>query len=419
MKKQKRKYDARNVVVATAMFIALAFMISCGKKEKQTGDTDHTNHQESPETYYTCPMHPSVVSEQPGVCPVCNMNLVKKEKEDNTTGASHENMLHLTPEQEQMANIQTDTAITKAIAEYITLTGTVTADETKIVTIATRVSGRIEKLHVRNPGEYIEAGQPLYQLYSEQLLADEWDYVNAWRQIQENPSGKEIVRAILEASRKKLLLWGLSEQQIEDLEKQGERSPYITFYSNTGGYVTDLIVREGQYATEGTPLMKIASLNTVWVEAQVYAGESGLLKNQPVVEVTLEQFPQNIFKGRVVYYNPQLEQGTKINLVRIAIDNPGDKLKPGMMAYVQLRQKETRTLVIPKSAVLMEKMKTVWILSEPGMYERRMVETGIENPREIAITEGLKEGDIVVRSGAYLLNSEYILKSGAAVKHNH
>lgn len=404
------------IVFYVCLASGLLWLAACNTKP---GEADHTMRDHDAEVYYTCPMHPSVVSDKPGVCPVCNMNLVKKEREEPAgSDASHETMLHLTPEQENMANIQTDTAKIGTIAEYTTLTGTIVPDETRITTIAVRASGRIEKLYARNPGEYVEKEQPLYQLYSEQLLADEADYINAWEQLQKNASGQEMLKTLLEASRRKLLLWGLTEKQISDLEKQGERSPYITFYSNTSGYITDLMVREGQFVAEGAPLMKITDLSALWVEAQVYAGEN-TLRNHVAVDVSVEQFPGMILKGNVAFYNPRLEQNTKINLVRIAIDNPGNKLKPGMMAYVHLRQNEERALVIPKSAVLMEKMKTVWIWVQPGMYERRMVETGTENPYEIAITKGLAEGDVVVSSGAYLLNSEYILKSGASVKHNH
>jgi Cu(I)/Ag(I) efflux system membrane fusion protein len=388
------------------------------------GDQGSTESRQAdrqlPRGFYTCPMHPSVASEQPGACPVCNMNLVWKETAaPGHATASHEDMLHLTAGQIERAGIQTVLASRKQISEYVTLTGTVVPDETRIVAVAARVSGRIERLFVRNPGESIRKGQPLFELYSETLLAGEREYLQALERIKKNEPQAAFLSGLAESAKARLLLWGLTGPQVERLEKDRMPSLTNTFYSTADGYLSELLVREGEYAEEGSLLMNVADPYAVWVEAQAYADEKKLLAGGNTALLSFDAFPGASYEGTVVYENPQLEPGSKISLVRLAVAHPEGRIIPGMMAYVHVRRAEKTALVIPKSALLPEKMETVWIETGEGMFERRMVGTGLENPFAVEITEGLREGDRVVTRGAYLLNSEYILKSGAASKHSH
>lgn len=405
----------------TYLIVVLGYLLlllaACTDKNGHEG---HDHAEADNQEYYTCPMHPSVISDRPGSCPVCGMDLVQKSNQPvSGDGGDHENMLHITEYQQQLANIKTDTARVKSMGGYRTVTGTVVADETLVKTISARAAGRIEKLFVRNPGEKIEKGSPLIQLYSEQLLADESDYLNALKNREKFSNQQQLVNEFVTAARQKLVLWGLTDKQISALEKSKTVSPYITFYSPESGYLTQLEVREGGYVNEGDVLMEVSGLATVWVEAQLYQDEILPGKNSHKISVVFDAVPGKQYTGEVVFYNPSIEENSKINLVRIRIDNRDEKLKPGMMGYVQLKGNEVKTLVVPKSAILSEEMKTVWVETQPGMFERRMVKTGMENKYEAEITDGIKEGEMVVISGVYLLNSEFILKKGSAVKHQH
>ncbi|KAB2914330.1 MAG: efflux RND transporter periplasmic adaptor subunit, partial [Bacteroidetes bacterium] len=407
--------DYKYIKKILGYFLCLTLLITCKDKN------GHEGHGTENEDYYTCPMHSSVTSDRPGVCPVCGMDLVKKSNGSGIAdeAGNHENMLHINEYQQRLANIKTDTARIKTMALYNTVTGTVVPDETEINTISARAAGRIEKLFIRNPGEKIEKGVPLIQLYSEQLLADENDYLNTLKNREKFGTQEKRINEFIEAARQKLVLWGLTDTQILTLEKSNEVSPFITFYSPVSGYITQLKVREGQYVNEGDILAEVSGLETVWVEAQFYQDEYLLVKNSPQISVAFEAFPNEEYTGEIVFYNPSIQQNSKINLVHIRINNPKEKLKPEMMGYVQVKQSEVKTLTVPKSAILSEKMRTIWVQIQPGMFELRMVQTGIENKHEVEITEGIKEGEIIVVSGVYLLNSEFILKKGNAIKHQH
>jgi len=210
----------------------------------------------------------------------------------------------------------------------------------------------------------------------------------------------------------------LSEKQISELEKSGT-SPLITFYSTEAGYVSEVAITEGMYVEEGSPLIKITTLNHVWVEAQLYANEPVIATNNASFQIYSENLPDEVYKGVLVYNNPVIEAGRRVQLLRLRVDNTKGKLIPGMMVSVSPQKATQTVLTVPKSAILLEQMKTAWVKTGEDMFEQRMIETGIENKYWIEIISGLKPGDILVTEGAYLISSEFILKSGAEQRHTH
>ncbi len=372
-------------------------------------------HQHAIEEYYTCPMHPSVHSDKPGACPVCGMVLVKVEKKSEE---NHANMLMLDSEIQVLAHIKVDTVKFKTIKAQTTLAGKVSDDENNQTTITARVKGRIDRLFLRQEGERIVNGQALYSIYSEELLADQNDYLSALQQRDKFPGQQTTVDELIQGGRKKLLLWGMTESQIKNLEAS-QQPVLLTYYSGYSGFVAKLMVSEGEYTEIGKPLFQIADLSSVWVETQVYANEIKYLNEGTEASIRIEAFPEKIFVGTIVFENPALEENTKINIVRFRISNNNNLIKPGMMARVTIDHHQKQTLVIPKTALLIGRMTMVWIEIEPGMFESRTVETGIENKKSVEILSGVKEGERVVTSGAYLLNSEFILKNGAVKAHRH
>jgi Cu(I)/Ag(I) efflux system membrane fusion protein len=203
------------------------------------------------------------------------------------------------------------------------------------------------------------------------------------------------------------------------LEDSKSASQQIVFYAQSEGYVTEILVKEGAYVEEGTLLIKLTALNQVWIDAQVYANEIEKITGSNSFQVFSEACPDEVYTGYLVFNNPTVEDGRKVQLLRLRINNAKRKLVPGMMVYVSEKQKSKPVLAVPKSAVLLEKMKTVWVLAHNNTFEQRMVETGGENNFWIEILSGLKEGEAVVTEGAYLISSEFILKSGAGQRHEH
>lgn len=392
-----------------AFVLILLFAFSCKKEE----------HQHAAEEYYTCPMHPTVRSDKPGACPVCGMALVKVLKQNKDTTESHSNMLNLDREKQLFAHIVIDTAKLTSINAQTTLVGKVAADENRLTTVTARVKGRIDRLFIRQEGEHIAKGQALYSIYSEELLADQNDYLSTLQQLSKFPDQQATVNKLIEGGRRKLLLWGMTESQIKALESNQQTSALMTYYSVYDGFVEKLIINEGEYIEIGKPLFQIANFHTVWVETQVYANEIKYLSERTEASIRIETLPQRLFKGKIVFENPVMEVDSKVNLVRFQIDNDKNLVRPGMMARVTIDHKQKKALVIPKAALLIGRMTMVWVEVEPGMFESRTVETGIENKKFVEILSGLKEGEQVVTSGGYLLNSEFILKKGAVKAHNH
>lgn len=338
----------------------------------------------------------------------------KREQAHQEHADANETMLSLTDQERVVANIQIDTAQIKTIFEETTLIGTAAVDERNINIVSSRVKGRIDKLFVRNPGTYVKTGDPLYSIYSEELLSYENEYLMALDENKKATTQKEITNRMVEAARRRLELWTLTEKQINKLEITKTISPLIIFYSNRSGFLSELHVREGEYVEIGSPMFWLADLSSLWIEAQLYSSEINYLRQSPTLEVEFEAFPAERIKGEIVYDNPRLEDNTKINLVRIKINNRKGNYKPGLMAYVYLKRNRKETLVIPKSALLLENFTTVWIETPDGVFEQRMVETGVSNKREVEVISGLIEGDRVVTSGAYLLNSAWKVKQGGS-----
>ena len=175
----------------------------------------------------------------------------------------------------------------------------------------------------------------------------------------------------------------------------------------------ELKINEGAYIEAGTPLFKIANLNTIWVEAQVYPEQLKYLNQQSQVSVSFEGAEEKSYKGKVVFENPSLDEDKKFSKVKIEIQNQENKITPGMMVHVYLKTQEKKTLVIPKSALLLLKMKTVWVQLPDGSYESRSVETGMQNKNEVEIISGIAEGELVISSGGFLLQSEFTIRNGA------
>ena len=398
------------------IFLSITILFAlAGCKSK---NENHAGHDSG--TYYTCPMHPTVKSNSPGSCPVCNMSLIKVEKQNNEHAQQAGNFITIEKKQQQLAGIKTDTVKFQNIFSSSTILGTVAIDEEQVTTISSRVKGRIDKLYIKTSGEYIRKGNPVYAIYSEQLFADEKEFIAlSENKINSNAENK-LLNDMLSASKNKLLLWGLSEKQIEELEKNKSASPQIVFYAQTEGYVTEILVKEGAYVEEGTLLIKLTALNQVWIDAQVYSNEIEKISGSNSFQVFSETYPDEIYTGRLVFSNPSLEDNSKTLLLRLRVDNQKNKLIPGMMVYINLKRESKLVLAIPKSALLLsEKMKIVWVLMHDNTFEQRMIETGEEGRFWIEVLSKLQEGEIVVTEGSYLINSEFILKSGVKQKHQH
>lgn len=395
------------------------FIITCSILFIFGCKSEHAEHNPESGSYYTCPMHLSVRSSTPGSCPVCNMSLIKVEKKEDAPQGLHGNFITIDKHRQELAGIKTDTIKSRNILPTSNIVGTVAINEELLKTIASRAKGRIDKLFIKTTGDHLKKDSPLYSIYSEQLLADEKEYLALYEKKNISGGASKLTDEMRGAAKNKLLLWGLTGKQISELEKSANASPLITFYSRESGYVTEVNITEGMYVEEGSPLIKIISLDQVWIEAQLYSNEISKTMDSKSFHVYSESDPNDVYKGTLVYNSPLIEEGRRVQVLRIRVDNTKGKLIPGMMVSVSPQKNTQPVLAAPKSAILLEKMKTAWVKTSENTFEQRMIETGTQNKHWIEILSGLKQGEILVTEGAYLISSEFILKSGAGQRHEH
>jgi Cu(I)/Ag(I) efflux system membrane fusion protein len=293
----------------------------------------------------------------------------------------------------------------------------------KASSVSSRVMGRVERLYYKNIGDYVKKGSPLYEIYSEDLNNAKQEYILALDKKKAfNTESVIDFEQLIQSAKNKLLLWGLSETQINELANTRKATPTTIFYSTAGGYITQLDIREGDYTMEGGTIVKLADLSALWAEAQVYTSQLAEVNSNSIATVQLPDFDNKEIMGRIEFVNPEINPDTRINLIRVSIPNTGNQLKPGMPAYVLLKSPQRQSLTLPIDAVIRDgKGATVWIQTGKNTFKSVMVQAGIESGDRIEIKSGLKEGDVVVLTGAYLLHSEFVFKKGADPMsgHNH
>ena len=394
------------------LFIAavLVFLFAACKN-KNTKALAHAEHNmEMNDVYYTCSMHPQVMQDKPGNCPICGMKLIEAKK-----GVSKDpNEVQLSEQQIQLGNISTDTIRSGMIGDQMVLTATLNADQRKINAVSARVMGRIERLYFKNLGDYVNKGDKLFDIYSEELNNAKQEYILALEKQKTLDNTLVDFTALLQSAKNKLLLWGLSETQIQEIALKKNTTPLTTFYSPVTGYITTLDIREGEYAMEGGTIVRIADLSTLWAEAQVYTSQLAQIDNNAVAYIQFPDLPGKQTTGKIEFVNPEINPQTRINLLRVSISNSEKLLKPGMPAYVTIKGKQVNSLTLPSDAVLRTGTgASVWVQTGNRTFKSRMVEIGLEDGDRVQIKSGLQPGDIIVITGAYLLNSEFIFKKGA------
>ena len=351
-------------------------------------------------------MHPQVIQDKPGTCPICGMDLVKMSASTAADGS-----IMLNESQIKLANITTTLTREEKMGENSILTGKLMVNEEQTEIVSSRVQGRIEKLFFKEVGQRVNKGQALYEVYSESLLTLQQEYLLAIRQFEELKSPR--YESFVSSSEKKLLLFGMTKEQIAKLAKQKKTDSRITFLAPAAGVIARIDVTEGQYVSEGSALYRIEKLDQIWVEAELYPGESTLVKTGDVVRVQVNGFESEPVEGKVTFLSPEYRQGSQIITLRAVINNQKKKFLPGMQANVILSHSEKKAIALPVDAVIRDaKGSHVWILEKDGSFKSRMVKTGLENFEKIEIIDGLQEKENVVITGAYLLYSELVLKKG-------
>lgn len=351
---------------------------------------------------WTCSMHPQIRQPKPGLCPICDMDLIPVETD--SAMEMEPRQLTLSPAARALAEIVVAPVERRFVPVELRMVGKVQFDETRLAYIAPRVPGRIDRLYANYTGMAVKSGDPLADLYSPDLVSAQQELLQALKA----PSGV----ALLDAVRERLRLWGLTAEQIAGIERSGEVRDHVTFYSPIGGVVVEKEAREGQYVETGTRLFTVADLTQVWVQLDAYESDLSWVRDGQAVEFEAEAYPGETFGGTVVFIDPVLDPMTRTVKVRVNVPNEDGRLKPGMFVRAILHAGLTETgnppLIIPASAPLFTGKRAVVYVALPGeegAYEGRDVVLGPRAGDFYLVREGLEEGEQVVVHGAFKLDS--------------
>lgn len=447
----KRAFTVWAVVGTTVLAGGTVFILA------RRGGPPHTATGSAEKTLYHCPMHPSYVSDKPGECPICQMKLAPAGKptgerrilyyrspmDPNVRSDQpakdamgmdfvpvHEDELApggstvagravvtLSPERRQMLGVRSEKLKRERLTRVIRTVGRVTVDERRLHHIHTKYDGYVEHLHVDFTGKFVRKGEPLLSIYSPELVATQQEYLLAYRaQKQMADSGIPTVAEgsldLLEAARQRLLLWDIRPADIEKLERAGEVKRTLDLHSDVSGYVVQKMAFHGMRVTPADTLFDIADLSRVWVLADVYESDLPLVRIGMKGEVAVTYRPAEKWRGAVTYVNPTVEEKTRTVKVRIELENERQELKPDMFADVLLRADLGVGLVVPEGAVVDGGgRKLVFVDRGEGRFEPREVQLGVKVGSGFQVLSGLGEGEVVVTSANFLLDSESSLKA--------
>lgn len=339
-----------------------------------------------------------------------------EKKESAVTGHDH----HIAPvvgkasvmlndTQIKLANIKVQMVSLKTIGETISLDAKLVTDEDQSEVISTRASGRIDKLFFKETGRSVRKGEPLYELYSEQLLTLQQEYLLAKEQYDKLGSRYQ---SYLKSAERKLLLYGLSQSQVNKLSQSKDIQQKITFLSPVNGVITSINASEGQYVNEGNQLYRIENIDQLWLEADLYPQELELVHIGDQLNVRIEGNEQT--EAKVNFISPEYRNGSQVSVLRASLKNPQGKWKQGMRAQVLFTHSSKQAIALPADAVIHHGNEAyVFVQTDKNTFEPRQVKTGLEDFDQIEIIDGVKEGETIAVSGAYLLYSDFILKRGS------
>jgi RND family efflux transporter MFP subunit len=327
--------------------------------------------------------------------------------------------IELTPERMQSIGVRTGRVEYKTIDSEIRATGTVDVDERRLAYVQTRYPGWVKDVFVNASYQYVRKGEPLFTIYSPELVASEQEYLlaktNAGHLDQSPVEGVSSgADTLLRSARERLLQWSMSEQDIAKLEASRNPLTDFTFASPVSGYVIERMALPNAYVQPDMRLYSIADLSSVWVNAQVFQENAGKLKPQDSADITVDAYPRRVFHARVEQVLPQIDPTTRTLRVRLTMSNPSLALKPGMFVNVLLRAPLGRQLIVPSSAVVQAGSRQVVFLSRgQGSFEPREVQLGTRTEQGFVVLKGLQVGDMVSTSANFLLDSESQLQAAA------
>ncbi len=375
--------------------------------------------------YWYDAMNPQRRYDKPGKAPD-GMDLVPKYAEGDEAAMSNMPVgtVKISAQKQQLIGVRTTTVEREGLVRTLRTVGQVTADERKLSHIHLKVSGWVEDVYADYVGQLLKKGQPLFTIYSPDLVATEEEYLIAKRGEtalgnSQFPDVAQGSHSLLQSTRERLKLWDISEEQIKKLDESRQVTRTMTYYSPIDGFIMERKAYPHTAITPDTDLYTIADLSDIWINAEVYEFEVPYIRLGQTAQAQLSYYPGKTYTGKVTYIYPTVDPVARTVKVRLEFPNPNFELKPQMFANVEFKINYGKQILLPQEALLDSGEKQyVFLAHGDGMFEPRQVETGAKLDGKVAITSGLKPGDTVVLSGNFLIDSESRLKSAmGGMKH--
>ncbi|MCP5420229.1 MAG: efflux RND transporter periplasmic adaptor subunit [Gammaproteobacteria bacterium] len=367
---------------------------------------------------YVCPMHPTIVRDAPGNCPICGMTLVKQENPikapdkapNKTSGDSTPPIVTVRPETQQNMGLRSALVERGTLAKTLESVGYVTYDEDRMAHVHPRAAGWVERLQVRAEGDEVTRGQVLMDLYSPEIVTAQEEYLLALEGIA--VAGRR-QQSLVEGSRRRLRLLEVPDSVIAAIGKTREVQETVPVLAPMAGVITRLGLREGMYVKPDMELFTISDVSSVWVQVDVFEHQADQVHQGSPARIDIPALPGRIWEAEVDYIYPELNPMTRTLRIRLRFKNPGGLLKPNMFAHAQIQGRETpNALMIPREALIMtgSQDRVIQDLGD-GHFQPKVVVVGNQAQGRVEILEGLKEGDRVVVSGQFLIDSESNLQA--------
>ena len=409
-------WRTKALALCAAALLVTAASLACKEKSTTKGAEGEKHASGRKVLYWYDPMKPEAHFDKPGKSPFMDMQLEPKYAEEApATGAGAPppgfSVVQIPLERRQEIGVTTAKVDKRTIGGAIETNGVVAEDEGRLNAVNAKFAGYIEKLFVDRTGQPVRRGQPLLAVYSPDLVATERELLlaaeNARRLSSANPQSAADASALFSATRQRLRFWDIPDSEIERIEKSGEVSKTLTLHSPVSGVVLKKDAVAGLAIMPGMPLYTIADLSTVWVLADVYQSEMAVAAPGNSAVVSASFLPGESFRGRVDFVYPTLTEETRTAKVRLVIPNPKGQLKPGMFVRVSLSGRARKALAIPRSALIETGERQIaFVERSAGVYAPREVKTGVQGKDFIEVLSGLSEGEMVVTSANFLIDSE-------------
>jgi Cu(I)/Ag(I) efflux system membrane fusion protein len=400
------KQNKKIIIIALstlAIGLLLGWLIFGGSSVNEMDKEDQHTTEVAGQTIWTCSMHPQIRQGEPGDCPICGMNLIPLDSEQDEQ--LDPMAISMSATAMQLANIRTTTVGTMDPIKEVRLTGKVQKDERLVFSQSSHIPGRLEKLMVNFTGEYVRRGQAIAYLYSPEL-------VTAQEELLEAQKIKETQPQLFNAAKEKLINWNISHGQIEQILKKGAPKQQFAIQADVSGYVTEKMVNLGDYINRGQPLYEIANLSKVWVLFDVYESDMPWIKKGDNVNFTVSSFPGETFEGRISFIDPVIDPKTRVAKARVEFSNKALRLKPEMFVrgtVMATLPAKSNNMVIPKTAVMWTGKRSVVYVkntSNNGVsFMMRKVVLGSDLGESFVIDSGLQEGEEIAVNGTFSIDA--------------